>query len=172
MPWWVRLAIIALVSIPALAQSTEKVSLDLGSVTVWLGMPRQEVVNKCTAAGYKQYPPDDHQILFLDSGNHEYTTQFKSGLLVYADREWYTAKGDMDAFQTTMAAMGSLVDKQKFPLSCMISHEPISKPGTHVNRLFVLCGKRSFLLIDGQFEITKGRIYGVTERIGDMLLMK
>lgn len=41
-----------------------KTSLELGSVTVWLGMPRQEVVKRCGSAGYSMAnrPGDDLEI--------------------------------------------------------------------------------------------------------------
>ena len=84
MRYWLCLISIAL-SLPCSAQSTapqQKVSLELGPVTVWLGMARQEVINKCASAGFKEFPGTD-SFLFVDANRH-YSAEFKDDRLVFA----------------------------------------------------------------------------------------
>ena len=160
---WMLITVCAL-SIPCIAQSmSQKVSLELGSVTVWLGMPRQEVINKCASVGFKQLVQDRDRLRF-QSEDHMYTTEFKNGRLVYADRDWYSKKSGSDAFQSTIAALGTIGDKNT---TCIISHAPVTDPDKMLNRVFIECGKRSFLLLENK---TEGKAYyDVYERIGEML---
>ena len=59
-----RVVIVGLLSISSLAQPVlQTVSLEMGGVTVWLGMPRQEVVDRCASAGLKQMTADRNSIL-------------------------------------------------------------------------------------------------------------
>ncbi len=167
MRYCLRLLIPVVLFFPFAAQSQQaKVSLDLGSVTVWLGMPRQELINKCAGAGFKQMFADDDGILFTD-GKRNYNTQFKDGRLAYADLDWYSSKGELDAFQTTMAALASMVDSHRDLIpACAITHEPLNKPDYQVDRIFISCGKRSFLLL----ALSGGKkSYGIMESIGKMV---
>jgi len=162
---WMRIVTVALLSLSCIAQSSsQRVSLDFASVTVWLGMPRQEVVNRCAGAGFKQLNADKEGIIF-ENGDQGYSVRFKDDRLTFASREWYSSKGNLDAFQSTIAALGSLSDSESSRPTCTLSHEPLNTPDEQLNRVFISCGSRSFLLIDG----TMGRkkIYGVSERIGD-----
>lgn len=165
MQHWMRLVIVALLSLPCIAQSSsQRVSLDLATVTIWLGMTRQEVVNRCAEAGFKQLNADKDGIMFVN-GDQGYSTQFKDDRLTFASREWYSSKGNLDAFQSTIAALGSLSDSESSPLTCTLSHEPLNTPDEQLNRVFIFCGRRSFLLIEGTMRGKK--IYGVSERIGE-----
>lgn len=157
--------IVVLLSLPCIAQSSSKtVSLDFSSVTVWLGMPRQEIINKCAGAGFKQLNADKNGIMFVN-GDQGYSTRFKDDRLTFASREWYSPKGNLDAFQSTIAALGSISDSENSPPTCTLSREPLNTPDEQLNRVFIFCGSRSFLLIDGMMGGKK--IYGVSERIGD-----
>jgi hypothetical protein len=159
---WMRVVIIGVSSLSAIAQSVPpRVSLELGSITVWLGMPRQEVINKCASAGFKSIEAPNG-IRFV-SGDTMYTVEFKDDRLTYADREWYFANGELDAFQSTIAALGAIADDNS-SLTCTISHQPLNTPEMQINRVFIVCGNRSYLLIDGTMNGKK--IHGVTERIG------
>jgi hypothetical protein len=63
---WIPVMIAVLFALPCFAQSPgkQRTSLDIGGVTVWLGMPRQEVVEKCASAGYKQLVSEKDHIWF------------------------------------------------------------------------------------------------------------
>jgi hypothetical protein len=162
MRYWLRVVIIGAWSLVALAQSVPpRIMLELGPVTVWLGMPRQEVINKCASAGFKSVEAPNG-VRFLN-GDNMYTVEFKNDRLSYADREWYFANRELDAFQSTIAALGAIADDNS-SVSCTISHEPLSTPEMQINRVFIFCGNRSYLLIDGKMNNKK--VYGVTERIG------
>jgi len=110
----------------------------------------------------------DKDGIVFESGSNLYHTQFKSDQLVYANREWYSSDGELDAFQSTIAALGSISDNVS--PTCTLSHDPLNKPDMRFNRLFVSCGKRSFLLSEGK--MGGKTVYGVSERIGEMLPTK
>jgi len=161
-----RVVIVGFLSLSSLAQpALQKVSLEIGGATVWLGMPRQEVINRCTSAGLKQMTADRNSILFK-GGDDLYSTQFKNGRLVFADRDWLPSKSGLDAFQTTLAALASISDSDKESVSaCTINHQPLNSPDNQANRVFISCGKRSFLLMERRI---KGKsYYDVMERIGE-----
>jgi hypothetical protein len=168
----VLFACIVILTIQSLAQSkTAPTSLDIGTVTVSLGMTRQEVVNRCAAAGYTQLASEKESILFQNE-KHTYTVQFHDNRVVYADRDWYSSQSEMDAFQTTITALGSLLDRNNSSDLCVITHDPISEPDKKIDRIFISCdkGRRSFLLLQGKLlgNGTNAPFYGVMERIGQM----
>jgi hypothetical protein len=107
---------------------------------------------------------DKDEIIF-QNGDQGYSARFKDDRLTFASREWYSSKGNLDAFQSTIAALGSLSDSESSPPACSLSHEPLNTPDEQLNRVFIFCGGRSFLLIDGTMGGKK--IYGVSERIGE-----
>jgi hypothetical protein len=129
-------------------------------------MPHQEVVNKFVAAGYKLNTDlsDKRRVVFEGVDHHFYTLQFIDERMTYADREWFSSKSGSDAFQTTIAALGSISDSRS--VTCSLSHEPSNKPEMQADRLFISCGKRSFLLMDARTR--DEHYYTVSERIGMM----
>lgn len=153
----------------SLAQSKPKVGLDIGSVTIYLGMPRDEIIKKCASAGYKQFVVDKDTIAFQDGGDFSpYTVQFRNDQVVYADREWFLAKGDLDAFESAIAALGSLADNEKSPL-CIISHVLVRKPDRSLDNIVLSCGQRTITLVRGKFNDRDAKtFYGVEEQIGEM----
>jgi len=159
-----RVVIVGLLSLSSLAQpALQKVSLEIGGATVWLGMPRQEVINRCTSAGLKQMTADRNSILFKSGGDF-YSVQFKNGRLVFATRDWLPSKAGLDALQTTMVALASISESDSVS-ACTISHHQINNPATQANQVFIACGKRSFLLEEGK---VKGEpYYSLSERIGE-----
>jgi hypothetical protein len=139
----------------------ERVSLEVGSVTVWLGMPKAEVVKKFSDAGYEVTDSGDG--VLAHSGRELHDLHFENGRLVYADLQWYNSNTEeMDA---VLGALGALADKTK-SRPCSMSHEPLSKPDTALDRIFIFCGDRSVLIARGKF---LGKpVMDVSERIGDI----
>jgi len=161
-----RVVVFALLSVQLIAQSSpQKVSLDLATVTVWLGMSRQEVVGKCASAGFTRLYTDKESITF-ENGDNGYWTRFKDDRLVFASREWYSSKGNLDPFRSTIAALAAVSDSESAPLNCTIRHEPLNTPENQFNRVFIVCGKRSFLLTEGTMD--KKKVVGVSERIEEV----
>jgi len=126
-------------------------------------MPRQEVASKCASAGFKRVDTDKNSITFVN-GDNVYWTEFKDERLAFASREWYSSKGNLDVFQSALAALGAVSDSEG-SLTCTITHAPLSSPDNQFNRIFIVCGKRSFLLMEGTMEGKK--VVGVSERIGE-----
>ena len=142
-----------------LAQSSgDRVALDLGSVTVWLGMPQQEVLSKFEAAGYRVQPVNETTMVL--NGERVYDVKFTAGRLSYADRDWIGR--DVKAFDAVIGALGALAQYGGSP--CRVSHDPIAEPGHSADRIFISCGKRSVLIIKGKLE--GNDTVDVYERIG------
>ena len=139
-------------------QKRDSVSLDVGSVTIWLGMTEDEAARKFRDAGYSVTRAAD---MLLVKGTESHVIWFKNGRLVFADQGWNTSdKTDVDA---VIEALGDLAEKAGNQ-SCMVVHSPLSSPNSSGNRVFVSCGERSVL-------IGKGTIMGkpfvdISERIG------
>lgn len=164
-----RLALVLLLLPFALAADTaqvhERVSLEVGTVNVWLGMTQEEAAKKFQEAGYKVIFAGDQLLLKRDMKNDTegHVLWFKAGQLAFADREWNTkVKADIDA---VIGALGELAEKSKNE-SCYITHSPISSPDSSSNRIFVSCGQRSVLI--GKGTITGMAFESISERIGDM----
>jgi hypothetical protein len=141
-----------------------KVSLELGSVTVWLGMPETEALSGFQRAGYKVLGMPSALTKMIVNDKTAYSVGFKGGRLVYADREWPSSgSGELDAVLRAMAALAS-----HGTTSCSIIHAPISKPDGSLNRIFIDCGERSVLLAKGTFEASgENRFVTISERIGE-----
>ncbi len=136
------------------------VSLELGSVTVWLGMTQTEALLKLQRAGY--HVEGDSAMRIVNDGEKVYTIEFENGQLTFADREWHSQGTNvMDAVLGALTALASYG-----PASCAVTHAPITQPDYASDRIFIECGKRSVLLSQGHF----GSVSTVSadERIGQL----
>ena len=146
----------------ATAQPDNRVSLQLGSATVWLGMDKAAAKRNIEAAG----------IVFsdkLDSGGSGiavdprskqiFTLKFENDRLVFADRDWLR---ESDVLPSIVDALTSLIDQGAS--QCTVTHSPMSAPDKKVNRVLIDCGDRGLLLTYG----TEGNFTTnmVSERIG------
>jgi hypothetical protein len=166
------IAVLLSLCLSCFAQSKPRVALDIGSVTVYLGMPREDFIKKCATAGYKQSIADKDTITLQIGGAIEsYTVQFRNDRIVYADREWYLTKGDLDAFESTIAALGSLADNEKSPL-CIVSQVPVHTPDGSSDNIFISCGQRTITLSRVHLNSVAKTGYSVREQIGEMLPAK
>lgn len=168
-----------LLSASSFAQ-TPKVKLDLGPVTVWLGMSKSDVVKKFSAAGYdiKEMDsdgvsvPDGKRLTVMNKSpfptkeawQNVYFLSFAGGHLSYAERSWFDEK---DPLSSVIEAVGSLTARGSS--SCTVSYSPNSSPGASVSRVFIECGKRSLLLVRGEYEMegSKNPLFEVSEFIGN-----
>ncbi len=129
------------------ADGNPKVSLDLGSVTVWLGMQKTDALSAFQLAGYTVTGKPSEETMFVVGNSTTYSVAFKRGRLSFAGREWLTSSSDeLDAVLNALAALAS-----HGASSCAIAHQPLSSPDTSVDRVFVDCGERSVLLAKGKF---------------------
>ncbi len=126
----------------------EKISLELGSVTVWLGMPRQEVVKRCASAGYSMpnRPGDDLEIRDsekLTTDGHIFRVIFKNGRLAFASRNWYSSKAS--PFDAVLGALGQLETRG----GCSVVHDQDKSPDGRLDMVFITCGYRRVLIESG-----------------------
>jgi hypothetical protein len=159
--------LLAVCASSVLAQSGNRISLELGSVTVWLGMDKSVAKQQIEAAEMVfDSSASNGQVHAVDTqGKHLFTLLFENGKLVYADRNWLRDDGS-NALPSVMDALASLVDQGA--TNCKIVHAPISTPDSKLNRVFIDCGERGILLTYGS-----GTFAGLTltdnavhERIG------
>lgn len=130
-----------------------RTSMELGSVTVWLGMPKQEVVRRCASAGYSVNDTND---LIFDTNDPKKATadskwfgvKFKNGRLSFASREWYSSKASPFG-----AAIGALEQLKDTHAGCSVVHDQDKSPDAEFERVFITCGFRTVL-------IKVGKMYG------------
>jgi hypothetical protein len=157
------LCALALCTSTVLAQSNPRVSLDLGRVTVWLGMDIATARQKLEAAGIFFDKPDSNGNVIAVDPHFErtYFLHFENNKLSLADQNWL--HDDSDGLTSVMDALESLVDKGAS--RCTIGHaHSIPSPGMKVTRVFIDCGERSLILESGS---ANGGENGVFESIGN-----
>lgn len=158
--------LILLIFLPVLAdqpqsQPRARVLLDLGTVTVWLGMPKDEAVKKFVDAQYIVTDMGDQILVHLGSVYYG-RLAFKNNRLVFTFVEWL--KADTDEVDAVLGALGALAEKGPSP--CVLSHQPLSQPDSTLNRVFVICGDRSVLI--GHGKVGNSPFVSITERIGEL----
>ena len=127
----------------------EKTSLELGSVTVWLGMPRQEVVKRCASAGYSMSNRQGDDLEIRDSeklttDSHIFRVIFKNGRLAFASRNWYSSKAS--PFDAVLGALGQLEGARG---GCSVVHDQDKSPDGKLDMVFITCGFRRVLIESG-----------------------
>lgn len=167
----VILALALLIAFPCVAQN--RVSLDVASVTVWLGMPKSDAMKKFSEAGYKVV--DNGDAIMVSSPGDVHFLTFRHGALIFANRDWYINEY-IDEAQAVMGALSALAEKTKTN-ACTVSHDPISEPGISIDRIFISCGHT--IRTDGTLAIERSvtisvvngsgrtRTLGVVESIGE-----
>lgn len=159
----------ALVSVPVVeaqvAGNHSKVSIDLGSVTVWLGMPQNDALRQFQNAGYKVLGDGTTARTNVQDGNHVYSIWFKDGKVICAEREWYSSgRDEMDAVLGALGAMASHGTS-----SCSITHDTINEPEKSAERILIECGQRSVFLAKGRIDSTnETKFVDAFERIGQI----
>jgi hypothetical protein len=147
----------------AFAQTSNRVSLQLGTVTVWLGMDKGAAKQQMEASGiyFPDSPDSNAQVIAMELQTKRlFTLKFENNKLVYADRNWL--RDDSDVLPSVMDALTSLVDQGA--TKCTIEHAPMSSPDVRVNRVFIDCGERGILLTYGSTDLGSDRT--ISERIG------
>lgn len=161
------LLIFALFTSSAVGQTGSRVTLDLGPVTVWLGMDRAAAKQQLETAGMKFIPDesDTGRVQVLDQfAKRLYSLRFENNKVVFAERNWLS--DEANALSSVMDALTSLADQAAS--RCTIQHDPINKPEGKLNRVFITCGPRAILMTFGTMTIG-GQSYSddtVEERIG------
>lgn len=126
-----------------------EVTLELGSVTVWLGMPRQEAVKQLSKASYTllNSRSEDFLIPVVDgSRNAVGLVRFTSDRLSYASRSWGTC--ERDCLETVLTVLGQVA---KTPGVCSVENDPRASPDLTVNRILVKCGQHGILMLKGKY---------------------
>lgn len=141
----------------------QRVSLEVGSVNVWLGMTKEEATKRFSDVGYQVTRAGDKLLMRRGSSDAQ-ILWFKDGRLAFANQAWNTTD-KTDELDAVLGALGSLAEKVENQ-PCSVIHAPLSSPDSSSNRVFISCGERSVL-------ISKGTIMGspfveVSERIGDI----
>lgn len=142
--------------------SNARVSLDLGSVTVWLGMSKDEAVKRFADAGYR-FTDEVNGTSAVLNDKQGYFLAFRNSRLTWAEVSWF--EGNSGEAEAIMGALGSLADKVSSP-SCRVTHKPYSNPDTTMNRVSVSCGERAVVIAKGKFSGSPNVLF-VTEQIGE-----
>jgi hypothetical protein len=162
-------AVYALSSLPVVeaqaASNHSKVSIELGSVTVWLGMSQTDALAQFQSAGYKVLGDGTTARTNVQDGNHVYSIWFEGGKVICAEREWYSSGVDeMDAVVGALAAIAS-----QGAHSCSVMHDAINEPGQSAERILIDCGQRSVYLAKGKISSANPVNYvSASERVGQI----
>jgi hypothetical protein len=129
-----------------------KTSLELGSLTVWLGMPKQEVVKQCARAGYSvsnglgdELEIRDSEKLTIDS--HIFRVIFKNDRVTYASRNWYSSKR-----KPFDAVLGALEQLEGARGGCSVAHDQDKSPDGTSDLVFITCGFHRVLIESGNMD--------------------
>jgi hypothetical protein len=144
------------------ASGQSKVSLEVGTVTVWLGMPQSQAILDLQKAGYKVFGQGDTRTVSI--GNSPAMIGFKNGRLAYATREWYSP-GE-DEMVAVVNALTALASYSVAP--CSLNHQDMNNPDGTASIVFLNCGERSLMFTKGEAQTREGReaVIEVQERIG------
>jgi hypothetical protein len=148
---------------PRQTVSQPRTELELGSVTVWLGMAEPDALRQFQAVGYQVSSESTEVSKLVRNGSDVYSVWFKQGKLTFAERDWSTKKGVMAAVLSALASLENQGSK-----NCTINHQPLRKPNVDTDRVFIECDQRSVELTDGTYDVD-GTSYSTTqvmERIG------
>ena len=142
-----------------------KVSIDLGSVKVWLGMSQTDALLQFQSAGYKMLGDGTTARKDFQYGDHVYTVWFRNGKVVCAERDWYTS--DKDEMDAVLGALGAIASHGAG--SCSITHDTINEPDNSAERILIDCGQRSVLLMKSKTDSgVKILLVSAFERIGQI----
>ena len=139
--------------------------MELGSVTVSLGMPKADVLKRFADAGTKVTDLGD--VVFAEVGSSTPDLRFKNGTVIYADLEWY--RNDTNGVDAVLGALSALAESNG-NRPCALVHAPISTPDLVTNKVLVSCGGVSVLIANGKITITGTPgtpSVTVSQRIGD-----
>jgi hypothetical protein len=158
------LALIALCSILYAQQRSSpqlgKAAIDVHGTKLRLGMTKGEVTDKLAGNEITKDSEDNWNI--ARSGDLGPSLQFTNGRLSYADRYWVTY--DNDIAEALFGAVNSL--NQEGFSSCTVTADSKFDPGTTTQRVWILCGEKSILMIRRSLG---GKSYNsVYERLGSM----
>lgn len=148
-------------------QPQNRVSLQLGTVTVWLGMSRSEFMAAAKGAGYEVNARSglDNEVLMTRESGREITQLYpisfnNAGFLRYASREWPDT--NQSPYEAMLGALKT-VDGQH----CTVSHQPLNTPQQNLDRVFIYCDSgRSLLITYGKLSVSPTSFGAVDERIG------
>lgn len=168
----ILLAVVLLaVSVHSLEGQSRRTTLDLGTVTVWIGIPKQEVLSKFAIAGYKLLSTSaedtaDGKLILVNAGDTIYDVAFTAGRLTFAERGWYTKNVSVedaviDSLTAVAGTSGTL---------CKVTPDTLSSPGSSSKRVFVSCGSRTILIM--KTKLDKSEYVSVSERIGEYYSQK
>lgn len=142
---------------------SNRVSLDLGSVTVWLGMPQSDVLLQFQSAGYEVTGKGETRTVSI--GDSPAMLGFTNGRLKYATREWYAS--GQDEMEVVIKALTDLASYGG--RGCSIVPDRMNNPDGSSDIIFVTCGERSLMFVKGKAAF-KGAgeipVVEVQERIG------
>lgn len=153
------LLFVILASVISAEAQAPRVKLDLGSVTVWLGMDMVQAKQQLKAAGMTLSSEREEDILVISPASKSlYSLRFSAGKLVYAARDWLNS----DSLPSVIGAFAALASEGA--KNCSILHAPIASPEGTSDRVSIDCGERGVLLIHG--ELNGMKTDAIWERIG------
>jgi hypothetical protein len=146
-------ALLVVISSVAVNAQTEgaKTSIELGAITVWLGMPKQELLRRCTKAGYKVAVEGlENDLKILDSeklttASNIFRVGLKDDKVTFASRDWYSANAG--PFDAVLGALEQLTTGGQDTL-CFVGHTEQKSPDNTGDKVSIVCGARSVIIMN------------------------
>jgi hypothetical protein len=157
-------AVLALIIVAALPKTCEehalsqgasrsvkapRVDLDLGPVTVWLGMSQKQATSEFSNAGYVLDPLlSTGEVFYVYRGEakgEDFLGQvsFQNGRLVYAS---HGLPSDEDSYDSAFSTLTNFA--QKGLAVCSLSARPLIEPRRQSQRVWIRCGDRTLFLLE------------------------
>ena len=146
------------------APAKSRISLQLGSVNVWLGMPESDALSEFKRAGYQVVNKSDASQVLVKDGSALYSVNFKGDSVVYADREWLL--NQKNQISAVVGALGALVPRGSQP--CVVTNARVSNPSLQSDRIVIRCGPKAVLIMKGKEPSTDSVLTDVYEFIGPL----
>jgi hypothetical protein len=169
-----RLAVLSILlfAFQSAVGQAKRVTLELGPVSVWLGMPKQQVLEKFTAAGYEIEDPEEKVVYVRnkspfqhdDSWLNIFRMSFTAGKLSYAERSWLD---ESDPLGSVTKAIGELTGHGS--RDCSVSYNSANNPGYSDATVFIECANKTVYVTRGEYaSAPKGPHFEVSEYIGTL----
>jgi hypothetical protein len=138
--------VLVLVTLAVCAEAqVARVSLDCGSASIWLGMPKNQAIKALSDSGYVALEQMFHGVSIFFNSNEKKSCELSFALerVIYACREWTdTANGFDGALNAVIGALQSMT-QGKFTQGCTVLPYHASTPDGANESADVACGKRS-----------------------------
>jgi hypothetical protein len=160
--------VLVLLSVGAVSGAQEQPpSLQIGTVKVWLGMPKSEVERQFHIDLELSKTTENSWMVGLMAGHREARVDFWNGVVTSVTKFWMLSQSD--GAEAVLGAVDSLT--RQGHRMCVMSHSTSHAPGVRNEIATITCGATALVVRKMEFTPTDtspntGPVYMVEEQIG------